>query len=173
MGMERLTLFLLIGFLISATLNLLYFWKTRIILKLIKEQVEISKILFQMVEEQKERIDNVNKRIANLAGQVNKAIIKCGVASKTADRAFSLGSSSNVAIGILQRTLLSTPKIVTKQQILKDEVAKDKLADLFGKDEYEFLRPLLSDEENDALNDMQESYRRKIAKPHTNGEIKS
>jgi hypothetical protein len=120
--------------------------------------------IYEALEEQ---IGALRHSLYSLSGKVDGLIIAAKVAEKMADRAFTMASSANVANGIIQRALHSRPPGLGKSQQLKDQVARKKLEDLFGRDEMEFLKPLLSEEELELLEEAQE----KMRKAELNGKV--
>ena len=120
--------------------------------------------IYETLEEQ---ISVLRHSVYSLSGKVDGLIIAAKVAEKTADRAFTMASSANVATGIVQRALSSRGPVLTKTQEFKDHIARKKLEDLFGKDEMEFLKPLLSEEELELLEEAQE----KMRKAELNGRV--
>lgn len=91
-----------------------------------------------------------------LSGLLAKEHIQTRIATKLAERAFNLASTANVGNAILAKTLQSRPRLKTKEQLLKNDLAQKKLDDLLGGDEYDFLRSVMSDEENDLLDQVKQ-----------------
>lgn len=120
--------------------------------------------IYDAIEEQ---IEVLRRSVYSLSGKVDGLLISAKVSEKTADRAFTMASSANVANGIIQRAMYSRPSQLTKSQEVKDQVARKKLEELLGKDEVEFLKPLLSEEELDLLEQAQETMR----KAELNGKV--
>lgn len=114
-----------------------------------------------------EQIGSLRNSVYSLSGKVDGLLISAKVSEKTADRAFTMASSANVANGIIQRALYSRPKSLGKTQEVRDQVARKKLEDLFGKDEVEFLKPILSEDELDLLEQAQEAMK----KAELNGKV--
>lgn len=112
-----------------------------------------------------QKITPVSYDMKRLEGRFNKVLIASKVSEKTANRAFALASSANVGIGVLSKTLTSRPKIVGKTQIVKDQAAKAALGDIFGGEESEWLKPLLTDDEIELL----EEANRQANKSRQNG----
>ncbi len=110
---------------------------------------------------------STNHEMKRLEGRFNKCLIASKIAEKMASRAFALASSSNVGVGILSKALISRPRLLTKAQAVKDEVAKKNLSEVFGESEAEWLKPLLSDDEIDLL----EEANRQAKKSKQNGII--
>ncbi len=104
------------------------------------------------------------KNLARLKGVADKALFKARISEKLAERAFTLASSANVGVSIVSSALGTRPKPLTKEQLLQNEVATEKLKDLFGQDEAEYLKPLLDDEEVELLESAQKQYEKAKAK---------
>lgn len=106
---------------------------------------------------------NISKRVQ---GVMEQALFKAKLAEKMADRAFNMASSANVGIAILQKAL-ATPRLMTKQQGLQNEVAKNGVDKLFSRGgSFDYLRPILSDEENDLLDQAEELHRQQTMNGH-------
>lgn len=124
-------------------------------------KIHTAKVRDSEIEEELERnVKALSRSVYSLSGKVDSLIIAAKVSEKTADRAFTMASSANVASGILQRALSQRPYPLSKEQQAKDQVARKKLEDLFGNDEIEFLKPLLSDDELELLEEAREKMRR-------------
>jgi len=108
-----------------------------------------------------------NHELKKSIGQAHKALITAKIAEKTAERAFSLASSANVGVGVLSRALATRPKWISRDQTIRDEVAKKQLGELFGEDQSEWIKPLLDDDEI-ALFD---EAKRQAEKARKNGKI--
>lgn len=100
----------------------------------------------------------LKKKMDKIEGQMEQVRRAAAISEKLADRAFSLASSANVGLGILSKSLAVRPRHLSKEQSAQNQKAKEQLADLFGMEEYEYLKPLLNDEELDILEKAQESY---------------
>lgn len=113
------------------------------------------RLLVSMLEAHALMIEKLKARKKNKEnGLEAKAIVKASVATKTAERAFSLASSANIACMALQRTLSVRPTWVSKQQMLKNEVAQKEVEEVIGgkkmtgdMSDFEWLYPVLNDEE--------------------------
>jgi hypothetical protein len=78
-----------------------------------------------------------------------------------ADRAFNMASTANLGVVALQKSL-ALPKIMTKQQAQQNQLAKEGVDKLFsGVGGFDWLRPLLSEEELDIL-DKAEQHKEKF-----------
>lgn len=86
-----------------------------------------------------------------IAEDLQKYYIVAKMAEKTADRAFNLASSANLGVIALQKSL-AVPRIMTKTQATQNRLAKQTVDELFTTgDKFDFLRPILSDEELNVL----------------------
>ena len=84
-------------------------------------------------------------------GKAEQALIKAKIAELFAERAFNLASTANLGVIALQKTL-HVPKIVDRQQTLKNKYAKAEVDKLFTTNGgFEFLKPILDDEELEML----------------------
>lgn len=87
-------------------------------------------------------------------GQVEKFIITAKIAEKTADRAFQMASQASLSCVALQKSL-AMPRLLTKNQINQNKLAKKQVDDILGEnDMFSWMRPTLSDEENELLDDV-------------------
>lgn len=114
-------------------------------------------IIFAVWRISKKRpVENVHFRYLKnrkLEGKLDKYYLTAKLAEKMADRAFNMASSANVGIVTLQKAL-AVPRLMTKKQGTQNEVAKNGIDKLFTKEgNMEWLRPILSDEENDLLDE--------------------
>ena len=90
------------------------------------------------------------------------AVMKAKLAEKLADRAFNMASAANLGVVALQKSLAVRSRYVSKEQSLKNEVAKKEVDNLFSNSNgFDWLRPILSDEELDVL-DKAEDHARKF-----------
>jgi hypothetical protein len=89
-------------------------------------------------------------------GALDKVKIKTAIAEKLADRAFNLASTANLGVVAIQKTLVTRPRFLSKEQMTKNELAKKDVDTLFGKSSsFDWLRPILSDEEQDLLDQVE------------------
>lgn len=96
-----------------------------------------------------------------LNGRINQIHIAAKVATKTAERAFTLGSSANIGNAIMARNLQSRPRILSREQFLKNDLVKKKVGPQADEDpEIDFLAAVLSDEELDIMANAQANYQR-------------
>lgn len=99
---------------------------------------------------------------SQIEGKMNQLMIQSKLAEKMADRAFNMASSANVGIVVLQRAL-AVPRLMTKAQGVRNEVAKNGVEAVFTKEgNMDWLRPILSDEENDLLDKAEELHNKEI-----------
>ena len=99
--------------------------------------------------------------------KIDKALIRGAIAEKFAERAFSLASSANIGVVALQKTLQTRPRVPSRENLLRNELAKREVDSLFQPSgSFDWLRPILSDEENDLLDQVEEHQ-----KKHGNGKI--
>lgn len=104
----------------------------------------------------------VNKKL----GLTEKLIIKAAIAEKTADRAFNMASSANLGVVALQKAL-AVPRLMTKQQGLQNKFAKNEVDKLFnGEGTFDWLRPILSDEELEIIDKAEELKERQMNGEH-------
>jgi hypothetical protein len=103
-----------------------------------------------------------------IAKDLDKYYTASKIAEKMADRAFNMASTANLGVIALQKAL-AVPRLMTKQQLTRNELAKqsvDKLFDNGGG--YDWLRPILSDEELDVLDKAEEHNQKYNVKDETN-----
>ncbi len=104
------------------------------------------------------------KILDKLQGQMVQLTIEAKVTKKLAENAFRMASASNVSVSILSKGMGARPKFLSKEQLLGETAAKKKLEDLFGNDEAEFLKPLLSDDEIEIIDQARKQYEKAKAK---------
>ena len=106
-----------------------------------------------IVDSPKPRRDN------KLYGKIDKMYCRSVIAEKMAERAFNLASSANLGVVALQKSLV-VPRIITKPVAQQNQLAKDQVNGLFSKQAdgsgFDWLRPILSDEELDILDKVEE-----------------
>jgi len=91
-----------------------------------------------------------------LKGKLDATHVSAKIAEKFAERAFNMASSANIGIVALQKSL-ATPRIMTAQQSIQNQLAKKEVDKIFTTDGgFDFLRPILSDEENDILDSIEQ-----------------
>ena len=90
-----------------------------------------------------------------LFGRVDKMHIRSVIAEKMAERAFNMASSANLGVLALQKAL-QVPRVLNKQQGVKNQLAKNDIDKLFNNSgTFDYLRPILSDEENELLDNLE------------------
>lgn len=88
-------------------------------------------------------------------GLLDKMYIRAVIAEKTAEKAFSLASASSLGVMALQKSL-AVPRPLTKTQLVQNELAKKQVDGLFSQEgSFDWIRPLLSEEENAILDDIE------------------
>lgn len=97
-------------------------------------------------------------------GLIQQLTIEAKVTKKLAENAFRMASASNVSVSILSKGIGARPKFISKEQLVSEAVAKGKLEDLFGNEEAEFLKPLLSDDEIELIDEARKQYEKAKAK---------
>jgi Holliday junction resolvase len=99
----------------------------------------------------------IGKAVERLAGLHNKLIIEGKVASKMAERAYSLGGSAVLGVSQVQKALSVTKPRQTVEQATKNRLILEKLAKE-GSEALDFLEPTLSEEERDILEDVRKRF---------------
>lgn len=98
------------------------------------------------------KLQSFVKHVQNQAEGLNKkTAFDARLAEKFADRAMSLASGANIATIALQRAIFSGRRMPSKEQIERDRLARKKVKDILGGSEWEYLKPLLNEEELDVL----------------------
>lgn len=98
---------------------------------------------------------NVKSHRIIIQGQLDKLHIKAKIAEKTADRGIALANAANIATIAIQRGLFSKPRFPTKEAVQRDALVRKKVKDILG-GEYEYLKAVMTDEELDILEKVQE-----------------
>lgn len=130
--------------------------------------VEDSKVWLDFLENKFAKgYKEMRERFDKLDGVQKKTQISAKIAEKTADRAFNMASSANLGVVALQKAL-AVPRLMTKQQGLQNKFAKNEVDKLFnGEGTFDWLRPILSDEELEIIDKAEELKERQM-----NGEQK-
>ncbi len=116
-----------------------------------RECLDILNALWAELRHQKKQAD----------GLFIKTQVDSKINSKLSSRAFDMASNANLACVGLQKSLASRPKPLTKEQLLKNELAKKEVDALFGSsDGYEWLYPVLSKEEIDIAEKAKDHHQR-------------
>lgn len=98
----------------------------------------------------------------SLEGRMAKVEINSKIAEKMADRAFNMASSANLGVIALQKAL-AVPRLLTKEQGQRNELAKKNIDALFsGEDALDFLKPIATEEELLAIEKIQEQKRKEM-----------
>jgi len=101
-------------------------------------------------------------------GKLDKIHIECKIAEKMADRAFNMASSANLGVIALQKAL-AVPRLLTKEQGQRNELAKQNIDALFsGGDALDFLKPIATEEELLAIEKIQEDKRKQMLNGNKN-----
>lgn len=110
-----------------------------------------SLILFKL----KADIDEVAKEAKGdrkrFLGRLDKTELKTRIAEKFAEKAMGLASGANIATIAIQRSLYAGKRMPTKEILERDALARKKVKDILGGSEWEYLKPLLNEEELDVL----------------------
>lgn len=105
------------------------------------------------VQQQQTLVKDVNREIQ---GKLDKMYIRSVVAEKMASRAWNTANSATLGVIALQKTLV-VPRLLTKEQTIKNKLAKNDIDKLFTtQGNYDYLRPLLSDEDLELLDKIEE-----------------
>ena len=117
---------------------------------------ELHAKLEEWAEFYQNRVNAFGKKAEKeLRGRANEVVLTAKLAEKMADRAFNMASSANLGVIALQKSL-AQPRLMTKHQTVRNELAKNEVDKLFTTEgSFDFLRPILSDEENDLLDEME------------------
>jgi hypothetical protein len=105
-------------------------------------------------------IEVPHKLYPKLKGKLDCLEIKAAVAEKFAERAFTMASTANLGVMALQKSL-QLPRPLTKSGLQRNQLAKNEVDKLFNTNReddvltthggFDYLRPILSQEENDIL----------------------
>ncbi len=96
-----------------------------------------------------------------IGGKLDKMYTRAVIAEKMAERAFNMASSSNLGVVALQKAL-ALPRLMTKPQVKQNELAKNSVDKIFSSDgKFDWLRPILSEEDLDILDKAEEEFRTK------------
>lgn len=117
------------------------------------------------------RLDTQRSQLRKLVrdiGLIEGAIRKAAIAEKMADRAFNMASSANLGVIALQKAL-AVPRLLTKEQGQRNELAKQNIDALFsGGDALDFLKPIATEEELLAIEKIQEDKRKQMLNGNKN-----
>jgi hypothetical protein len=96
----------------------------------------------------------------HIKGIAESSLIQSKIAEKFAERAFNLASSANLGVVALQKSL-AQPRLLTKTQLNQNAVAKNDIDKLFTtQGGMDWLRPILSDEELEILDEAERAKER-------------
>lgn len=114
--------------------------------------------VWKLLRRQPKVVENVHFKFfknKKLDGKLDKYFISAKIAEKFAERAFNMASAANLGVVALQKAM-QQPRLATKQQLERNQLAKNSIDKLFTTEgNFDFLRPILSDEENDLLDEME------------------
>lgn len=90
-----------------------------------------------------------------LQGQIDRLKVKVAISEKFAERAHSAANAASLGVVALQKTL-HVPRPLTKSQANSNKLAKKQIDSLFNEQSgFDWMRPLLSDEENEILDNLE------------------
>ena len=115
-------------------------------------------------------IAQADRLAARDSGVRTKMYISAKIAEKVADRAFNMASSANLGVIAMQKALVQ-PRLMTKEQLQRNQLAKKQIDEIFseGDEVLNMLRPVASEEELEVIDKILEDKQRK----QMNGEAKS
>lgn len=121
---------------------------------------EFKEHLRKWVKEQKPpRVD-----YSKINGKLEQVYRKASIAEKMGERAFNMASSANLGVIALQKSLV-VPRLLTKKQGTQNALAKKGVDDLFStSDSFDYLMPILSDEQIELIEKAQEFKRKEMEK---------
>lgn len=102
------------------------------------------------------RVEVPRRLDKELSGKLDKMYVMAKVSEKLSYRAFNLASSANLAVMGLQKAL-AVPRFMTKHNAQQNLLAKEGVDKIFSTVDggYDWLRPVLSDEELELLDEAQ------------------
>lgn len=87
----------------------------------------------------------------SIKGKLDNMYVSAKIAEKMADRAFNMASSANIGVVALQKAL-ATPRLMSKPQVVQNLLAKKGVDEVLGEGSgFDWLRPILSDEDLEIL----------------------
>lgn len=110
-----------------------------------------SLILFKLKADIDELAKEAKGDRNRFLGRLAKTELKTRIAEKFAEKGMSLASGANIATIAIQRSLYSGRRMPTKEVLERDALARKKVQDILGGSEWEYLKPLLNEEELDVL----------------------
>lgn len=125
-----------------------------------RENVFIRDRLQKLVSQYKSpRVD-----YSKINGKLEQVYRKASIAEKMGERAFNMASSANLGVIALQKSLV-VPRLLTKKQGTQNALAKKGVDDLFStSDSFDYLMPILSDEQIELIEKAQEFKRKEMEK---------
>lgn len=92
-------------------------------------------------------------------GKLEQAIRKAAIAEKFAERGFTMASTANLGVIALQKSL-SLPRVLTKHQEQRNQLANNEVDKLFTKEgKYDFMMPFLDEEQRAIIEAIEEKQR--------------
>lgn len=142
----------------------------------IKEERNNNLLICKIMMEKNRRIElkqlkkvfenQFNNRLKKYLGVKEQHWRKVAIAEKMAERAFNMASSANLGVVALQKAL-QVPRVMNKAQLDQNGLAKRQVDELFsGETGFDWLRPILSNDENEILDKIEEEKRRKMNGEH-------
>lgn len=95
-----------------------------------------------------------------VSGKLERALQQSSISEKFAQRAFGMASQANVTMASIANLLQRRPAPLSNKDLAKNEEIQRKLQNVFGESEFEFIKPLLSDDELELLDDILEKRSR-------------
>lgn len=105
-------------------------------------------------------VSQSRRDLQKVFGKLEKALQQSSISEKFAQRAFGMASQANVTMASIANLLQRRPAPLSNKDLAKNEEIKRKLQDVFGESEFEFIKPLLSDDELELLDDILEKRRK-------------
>jgi len=105
---------------------------------------------------------DVTHKTNKTEGQLLGTKIESLVAKKLSERAFALASQSQTTIAGIASLLQRRPPPLTKEELAKNEVIQQRIREAFGEEQFEYIKPLMSDEELQLLDEVIEKKRNHV-----------
>ena len=110
-----------------------------------------------------DQIDLLKGQLIHKSNQLEGLLLKTKVeallAKKLSERAFTMGSQSQVTIAGVASVLQRRPQPLSKEELAKNEVIQQRIREAFGEEQYEYIKPLMSDEDLELLDEVLEKKR--------------
>jgi hypothetical protein len=120
----------------------------------IRSEANVRWRFYQMRLESSRKVGATVRK--ELQGELSGLLVKATLAEKMADRAFNMASTANLGVVALQKSL-AVPRSIVKKQAQQNVLAKENVDKLFsGVGGFDWLRPLLSEEELDIIDKAEE-----------------